>query len=63
MVRTSRIVPQFRLFFSCNERNKTIVIGWRNDFDTLRTYGAKDNAYKVFAAKLEAGEPLDDRGK
>ncbi|WP_261150032.1 type II toxin-antitoxin system YhaV family toxin [Serratia plymuthica] len=40
-------------------RNKTIVIGWVNDFDTLRAYGSKTDAYKVFATKLKAGDPPD----
>lgn len=55
-----KFLQQFRLFFRCSEQSKTIVIGWVNDFDTLRAYGSKTDAYRVFAAKLEAGAPPDD---
>ncbi|MFC0228445.1 type II toxin-antitoxin system YhaV family toxin [Serratia aquatilis] len=56
----AKFLQQFRLFFRCSERSKVIVIGWVNDFDTLRTYGSKTDVYKVFAAKLAAGDPPDD---
>lgn len=55
----AKFLQQFRLFFRCSERNKAIVIGWVNDFDTLRAYGSKTDAYKVFATKLKAGDPPD----
>jgi toxin YhaV len=31
-----------------------------NDRDTLRTYGAKTDAYAVFASMLRQGNPPDD---
>lgn len=51
---------RFRLFYRCSEQHKTIVIGWVNDFDTLRTYGSKTDAYKIFTKMLKAGNPPDD---
>jgi len=56
----AKFLMQFRLFFRCSEEHKTIVIGWVNDFDTLRAYGSKTDAYKVFAGMLKAGSPPDD---
>lgn len=53
---------QFRLFYRCSAAHKTIVIGWVNDFETLRAYGSKTDAYKVFAEMLKAGDPPDDWG-
>lgn len=55
-----KFVQQFRLFYRCSAEHKTIVIGWVNDFDTLRAYGSKTDAYKVFAKMLKAGDPPDD---
>jgi len=51
---------QFRLFYRCSAERKAIVIGWVNDYDTLRAYGSKTDAYKVFAKMLKAGDPPDD---
>ncbi|WP_439214275.1 type II toxin-antitoxin system YhaV family toxin [Duffyella gerundensis] len=55
-----KFLQQFRLFYRCSAEHKTIVIGWVNDFDTLRAYGSKTDAYKVFAKMLKAGDPPDD---
>ena len=33
---------------------------WVNDLKTLRAYGSKTDAYKVFAGMLDDGNPLDD---
>lgn len=57
-----KFLQQFRLFYRCSAEHKTIVIGWVNDFDTLRAYGSKTDAYKVFAKMLKAGDPPDDWG-
>ncbi|WP_289368065.1 type II toxin-antitoxin system YhaV family toxin [Pantoea stewartii] len=54
---------QFRLFYRCSAEHKTIIVGWVNDFDTLRAYGSKTDAYKVFAKMLKAGNPPDDWDK
>lgn len=56
----AKFLSQFRLFYRCSAVHKTIIIGWVNDFDTLRAYGSKTDAYKVFAAMLKAGDPPDD---
>lgn len=56
----AKFMQQFRLFFRCSEEHKTIIICWVNDFDTLRAYGSKNDAYKVFASMLKAGNPPDD---
>lgn len=56
----AKFLMQFRLFFRCSQEHKTIIIGWVNGFDTLRAYGSKTDAYKVFAGMLKAGDPPDD---
>lgn len=56
----AKFLQQFRLFFRCSEKDKVIIIGWVNDFSTLRTYGAKNDAYRVFASMLSTGTPPDD---
>lgn len=55
-----KFLAQFRLFYRCSDEHKTIIIGWVNDFDTLRAYGSKTDAYKVFSGMLKAGEPPED---
>jgi toxin YhaV len=39
---------------------KIIVYTWVNDSDTLRTYGSKSDAYAVFKAMLDKGNPPED---
>ncbi|AXE71518.1 MULTISPECIES: type II toxin-antitoxin system YhaV family toxin [Enterobacteriaceae] len=56
----AKFLQQFRLFYRCSDEHKTIIIGWVNDFDTLRAYGSKTDAYKVFSGMLKAGEPPED---
>lgn len=56
----AKFLMQYRLFFRFSEEHKMIVIGWVNDIDTLRAYGSKTDAYKVFAGMLKAGSPPDD---
>jgi toxin YhaV len=51
---------RFRLFFRFDSRAKIIVYAWVNDETTLRTYGAKTDAYRVFTSMLRAGNPPDD---
>ena len=55
-----KFLQQFRLFFRYSERQKTVVIGWVNGFDTLRAYGSKTDAYKVFSQMLKDGFPPDN---
>lgn len=55
----AKFLKQFRLFYRCSNEHKTIVIGWVYGFDTLRAYGSKTDAYKVFKGMLNAGNPPD----
>jgi toxin YhaV len=48
---------RFRLFFRFSSKSKVIVFAWVNDQDTLRTYGAKTDAYAVFRSMLAKGHP------
>lgn len=50
---------RFRLFFRYDLNAKVIIFAWVNDETTLRTYGAKTDAYKVFKGMLEDGNPPD----
>ena len=50
---------RFRLFFRYDGRAKVIVYAWINDQDSLRTYGSKNDAYAVFRAMLDKGDPPD----
>jgi toxin YhaV len=50
---------RFRLFFRYDSKTKVIVYAWVNDRDTLRAYGARTDAYAVFRAMLERGNPPD----
>ncbi|NLH82236.1 MAG: type II toxin-antitoxin system YhaV family toxin [Phyllobacteriaceae bacterium] len=51
---------RFRLFFRYDTGAEIIIFTWVNDETTLRTYGAKTDAYKVFKGMLEDGHPPDD---
>jgi toxin YhaV len=51
---------RFRLFFRYSSASKVIIFAWVNDENTLRTYGAKTDAYKVFKGMLDDGNPPDD---
>jgi toxin YhaV len=51
---------RFRLFFRYSSSAKIIVYAWVNDSKTLRTYGAKSDAYAVFKAMLDKGNPPED---
>jgi toxin YhaV len=51
---------RFRLFFRYATSSKIIVYAWVNDRDSLRTYGAKTDAYAVFKTMLDKGNPPED---
>jgi toxin YhaV len=51
---------RFRLFFRYSSSAKIIVYAWVNDSKTLRTYGAKSDAYAVFKAMLDKDNPPED---
>jgi toxin YhaV len=48
---------RFRLFFRYDSKAKIIVFAWVNDENTLRTRGAKNDAYAVFKGMLADGNP------
>ncbi|MCJ8240266.1 type II toxin-antitoxin system YhaV family toxin [Peteryoungia algae] len=50
---------RFRLFFRYSLTGKVLVFAWVNDADTLRSYGSRSDAYAVFRAMLEDGNPPD----
>jgi toxin YhaV len=50
---------RYRLFYQFNSRAKVIIYAWVNDESTLRTYGGKRDAYAVFRAMLDKGDPPD----
>ena len=51
---------RYRLFFQFSSRAKVIIYAWINDAETLRTYGGKRDAYAVFKAMLDKGNPPDN---
>ena len=51
---------RFRLFFRYSSSAKIIIYAWVNDSNTLRTYGSKSDAYAVFRAMLDRGNPPED---
>ena len=48
---------RFRLFFRFASQAKVIIYAWVNDDTTLREYGAKTDAYAVFAKMITDGNP------
>jgi len=51
---------RYRLFYRFHSRARIIVLAWVNDEHTLRTYGSDTDAYTVFGAMLDDGNPPDD---
>lgn len=51
---------RFRLFFRYDTASKIIIYAWVNDETSLRTYGAKTDAYHLFKSMLNDGNPPDD---
>lgn len=47
----------FRLFFRYSASARIIIYTWFNDSNSLRTYGAKTDAYVMFANMLDSGNP------
>jgi toxin YhaV len=50
---------RYRLFFRYDSRTKILIYVWVNDGATLRTRGARTDAYAVFKAMIERGNPPD----
>jgi toxin YhaV len=51
---------RFRLFFRYASSARIIVYAWVNDSQTLRTYGARSDAYAVFKGMLDKGDPPEN---
>jgi toxin YhaV len=51
---------RFRLFFRFSSTAKVIIFVWVNDADSLRTYGARTDAYAVFARMIAKGNPPNE---
>lgn len=58
--RRIKIGQRFRLFFRFDTRARIIVYAWVNDDRTLRTRGARNDAYAVFQKMLDRGQPPDN---
>lgn len=56
----AKFFQQYRLFFRYNLKKKVIVLAWVNDDTSLRAYDSKSDAYAVFKAKLQDGNPPDN---
>lgn len=52
---------RFRLFYRFSTSAKAIVYAWLNDEESLRTRGAKTDAYRVFGKMLADGNPPSGR--
>lgn len=50
---------RFRLFFRFRSGLKIILYAWVNDDQSLRTYGGKNDTYRVFGRMLDFGNPPD----
>ncbi|MGC8492015.1 MAG: type II toxin-antitoxin system YhaV family toxin [Syntrophobacteraceae bacterium] len=59
--RRVKIGERYRLFFRFFSSQKEIFFVWINDESTLRKKGDREDVYKVFAAKLDQGDPPADR--
>ncbi len=57
--RTTTGNGRYRLFYRFDSRTRTIILVCVNDERSLRTYGGKTDAYKVFNAMLDSGNPPD----
>jgi toxin YhaV len=56
----AKLGGRFRLFFRYSSTAKIIIFAWVNDTKTLRQYGARTDAYAVFASMLSKGSPPAD---
>lgn len=50
---------RYRLFFRFDSRAKIVIYAWVNDERSLRTYGSRTDACKVFREMLDRGNPPD----
>lgn len=56
----AKFFQQYRLFFRFDSTSKVIVFAWVNDEKNKRTYGSKNDAYRVFEKLLNNGHPPDN---
>ena len=56
----AKFFQQYRLFFRFHAESRVIIFAWVNDNTTLRAYDSRTDAYRVFKAMLEDGNPPDD---
>lgn len=56
----AKFFQQYRLFFRFHAASRVIVYAWVNDTSTLRAYGNKQDAYRVFGKMLDNGHPSND---
>ncbi|MDB9315816.1 type II toxin-antitoxin system YhaV family toxin [Spirulina sp. CS-785/01] len=55
----AKFFQQYRLFFRYHQASQIIVYAWVNDEKSKRSYGSKTDAYNIFQAMLEQGNPPD----
>lgn len=55
----AKFFQRYRLFFRFHQKAKIIIYVWVNDERHLRTYGDKNDVYRVFAKMLKSGNPPD----
>jgi toxin YhaV len=55
----AKFFQQYRLFFRYHSRHQIIIYAWVNDEKSLRAYGTKTDAYRVFQKMLLGGNPPD----
>ncbi len=59
--RAVKLLPKrYRLFFRAHTPNKTIILCWINDENTLRKKGSKNDVYAVFGRMLDNESIPDD---
>ncbi|MBD2513662.1 type II toxin-antitoxin system YhaV family toxin [Nostoc sp. FACHB-973] len=56
----AKFFQQYRLFFRYHIESKIIVFAWVNDEKSKRAYDSKTDAYRVFRAMLDSGNPPDN---
>lgn len=55
----AKFFQQYRLFFRYHAASRTIVYAWVNNETSKSAYESADDAYRVFAKMLKAGNPPD----
>lgn len=55
----AKFFQQYRLFFRYSLSERTLILAWVNDEQTMRAYGSRSDAYRVFRRMLRTGDPPD----